>query len=87
MIEKEVILTIGGTDFAFRVTTVAYNAYINELKPDSKVTPSVDFVRKVLVDKKLRPELDALCDQGLAVDIAGKLVETFRPEVEIVVKN
>ena len=74
MIEKEVILTIGGTDFAFRVTTVAYNA-------------SIDFVRKALVDKKQRPELDALCDQGLAVDIAGKLVETFRPEVEIVVKN
>ena len=59
MIEKEVILTIGGTDFAFRVTTVAYNAYINELKPDSKVTPSIDFVRKALVDKKQRPELDS----------------------------
>lgn len=87
MTSKDIVLAIGGTDFAFRVETADYNAYINSLKPDDKVAPSVNFARRTLVDKAQRPALDELCEQGLAVDIAGALVEEFRPKLEIAVKK
>lgn len=87
MISKDIVLVIGGTEFAFRIETSDYNAYINDLKPDNKITPSVNFVRRTLVDKNRRSELDELCDQGLAVDIAGMLIEEFRPKLEIAVKK
>lgn len=84
---KEIVLMIGGTEFAFRVETSDYNKYINDLKPDNKITPSVNFIRATLMDKTRRPELDEICDQGLAVDIAGMLIEEFRPKLEIAVKK
>ena len=87
MTTKDIVLTIGETDFTFRVETSDYNSYINDLKPDNKITPSVNFVRRTLADKTQRPALDELCEQGLAIDIAGMLVEEFRPKLEISVKK
>ena len=87
MAEKNIILSIGGTDFNFAVDTASYNKYVNEIKPDDKVSPSIRFARRSLTDEKQRAALDDLCDQGLAVDVAGALVEAFRPAMEIEVKN
>lgn len=87
MAEKKITLTLGETDFCFEVTTATYNRYINEIKPDDKVSPSLRFVRIALVDKEQRDALDELCDSGLTVDIAGLLVTEFRPDIEIEVKK
>lgn len=87
MITKTITLLVGDSEFPFCVTTADYNAYINAMTPDNKVTPSVNFVRQTLQDKEKRKELDELCDAGLAVDLAGQLLTAFRPEVEITVKK
>lgn len=87
MIEKEIILAVGETDYKFKLDTEDYNRYINELKPDDKVAPSERLLRRTLVDKEQTPALNALFDQGLAVEMAGWLAQEFRPQVEILVKK
>ena len=70
-----------------KLDTEDYNRYINELKPDDKVAPSERLLRRTLVDKEQTPALNALFDQGLAVEMAGWLAQEFRPQVEILVKK
>lgn len=87
MAEKNITLTIGGTEYPFRVTTTEYNAYINDITPDNKVSPSKNFIRRCLVEKKQMETIVDLCDQGLGIEIAGKLIEEFHPKLEIEVKK
>ena len=82
-----ITLVIGGEDFAFDVTIDHYNMFINRMTLDSKVAPAVNLCRDTLVDRAQLPKLNALLDRGLALDIAGKLIEEFRPKVEIEVKK
>ena len=87
--DKENIITllIGGVEFAFNVTIEHYNLFINRMTLESKVAPAVNLCRETLVDRDQLPELNKLLDRGLALDIAGKLIEEFRPKVEIEVKK
>lgn len=87
MAEKKITLKIAENELKFNVNTGIYNKYVNEIKPDDKVSPSLRFLRLALVDEKQRPTLDELCDQGLTVEIAGALVEEFKPKLEIEVKK
>ena len=88
MDKKDIItLVIGGEEFAFGVTIEHYNLFVNRMTLDSKVAPAVNLCRDTLVDREQLPKLNALLDRGLALDIAGKLIEEFRPKVEIEVKK
>jgi len=87
MIEKKISVNVGTETLDFNVGTGDYTRYQNEMQPTDKVTPSVNFLRRTLADKEQRPALDAFCDQGLALEIAGVVVQNFRGDVEIVVKN
>ncbi len=87
MAEKKITLAVGDTELPFNVTTADYNSFINEMKPDDKVAPATRLLRRTLTDKELRPKLDELCDCGLAVELAGKLMDEFRPKLEIEVKK
>ncbi|MDD5697677.1 MAG: putative phage tail assembly chaperone [Victivallaceae bacterium] len=87
MAEKKVTLQIGGNDFAFNVTTGDFNRFVNETAPDNKTGPAVAFLRRALVDKKQREQLDELCDRGAALNIAAKLIQEFQGEIEIEVKK
>ncbi len=87
MAEKHIVLSVAGEDLAFVVTTREYNTFVNEMKPDDKVSPAIRFLRRALAEPALRDRLDELCDSGLAVDLAGLLVEEFRPKLEIEVKK
>jgi len=87
MAKKQITLTIGTQEFGFEVSTQTYNQYVNEFKVDDKISPSVRFARRTLVDKKQLDALNELFDQGVAVDIAGALLEEFRPKLEIEVKK
>jgi hypothetical protein len=84
---KKITLNVGDQELHFEVSLPIYNTYIDQIKVDSKVVPSLNFVRQALADKAQRPVLDELCNQGLAIDIAGALVEEFRPKVEITIKK
>lgn len=87
MFSKNITLVIGNTEFPFEVKGDDYNRYQNELKIDDKVAPSQRFLKRSLIDKKQSDALNELCDQGLTLEIVGKLVEEFRPTVEIEVKK
>ena len=87
MKEKSIVLTIEETDFAFAVSLALYNEFVDTIQATSKTAPATNFIRRSLADKAQLPVLNELIDQGLAVDIAGKLVEEFRPKVEIELKK
>lgn len=87
MAEKKVTLSIGGTEFNFKVTTQDFNNYVNRITAESKVAPSVNFLRACLLDREKKETLNDLIDRGYALDIAGKLMEEYRPELEIEVKK
>lgn len=82
-----ITLEIGGVDFKFHVTIDHYNMFVNRLTTESKVAPAVNLCRDTLVDREQLSALNELLDRGLALDIAGKLIEESRPQVEIVVKK
>ncbi|MDD4818122.1 MAG: putative phage tail assembly chaperone [Victivallaceae bacterium] len=83
---KKIILTIGETELAFTVSLQDYNDYINAVKPDDKVAPSLNFLRRT-VDPEQKELLKSCTDQGLHVELAGLLIQEFRPDVEIAVKK
>jgi len=87
MAEKKIVLSIGGVDYVFQVTSENFNRYINEIKPDDKVLPAKRFLRRALTDGEQRDALDELCDRGLALNIAGEVIQEFQGEVEIEVKK
>lgn len=87
MIEKKITVTAGDDEFEFCVKTNDYNSYINALKPDDKIAPSSNFLRRTLVDKEKLEKLNALIDAGVGIDIASSIINEFRPEVEIAIKK
>lgn len=87
MIEKKITVAVGAEELEFKVGTGDYTRYQNEMTPTEKVTPSVNFLRRTLTDKAQRPALDALCERGLALELAGTIVQEFRGDIEIAVKN
>ncbi len=87
MAEKKIVVTIGKADFTFTVTSENFNRYINEMKPDDKVLPAKRFLRRSLTDEKQQKALDEFCDLGLALNIAGEVVQEFQGEVLIEVKK
>lgn len=84
---KEITLAIGDSDLKFKVDTAEYNRYLDEMGMNDKVVPAENFLRRTLADKEQRPLLDAACDDGLTLEIAGSLIKEFRPQVTITVKK
>ena len=87
MAEKKITLVVGKREFEFNVTTEEFNRYINEVKPDDKILPCKRLLRRTLVNPEQKEEIEALCDRGLAINMAGKLIEEFQGDVEIEVKK
>lgn len=87
MVTKEITLTVGENEFKFKVSTTEYNTFVNDMKPDSKIVPAKNFVKRCLVDKGQTAAIEDLCDHGLAPDLAGALIEEFRPKLEIEIKK
>ncbi len=84
--KKKVTLEVGATEFNFAVGIAEFTAYQNEFLPNNKVAPSENFLVKC-VHPDQRDALVALCDQGLAVEIAQHVAGEFRPDLAIRVKK
>lgn len=84
---KKITLSIDGVDYEFNITGDAYEQLQNEMQPDNKVAPMHNFLMRTLANQENKDTLKKLCEQGLTLEIAGKLVEEFRPQVEILVKK
>lgn len=88
MQNKEITLTVAGNDLTFNVTTLAYNNYINDLTMQNKVAPATQFLNRT-VSKGHAELLKNILEQhpGAALQVAGKLIADFAPDLEIEIKN
>ena len=84
---KEITLAIGDSDLKFKVDTAEYNRYLDEMGMNDKVVPAENFLRRTLADKAQKPLLDELCNAGLTLELAGSVIQEFRPQVTITVKK
>ena len=83
---KKIVVTVGEAELTFTVSLQDYNDYVNAIKPDDKVAPSLNFLRRT-VDPEQKELLKSFTDQGLHVELAGTLIQEFRPALEIAVKK
>lgn len=83
---KQITLEIDNKDLRFGVTLKAFNDYQNEFMPNSKITPSENFLVKC-VHPEDKDRLLELCDQGYTFDIAQYVADEYKPALEIKVKK
>lgn len=85
---KHVIeLVVKGQQLRFEPDLQTYNKYINELMPNDKVSPAVNYLRRSVLaaDKDFLNEL--LLKPGMAMKLLSKVNEVFEDDVEIELKN
>jgi hypothetical protein len=90
MSDKEqsiITITINGTDLHFEPNTVAYNKYVNDLMPNNKVSPAVNYLGRVVSAESKGALSDLMKLPGAALQIADALNEQFIPQLEITVKK
>ncbi|WP_455811897.1 putative phage tail assembly chaperone [Pseudomonas graminis] len=84
---KPIVLTIAGTDISFSPDMATYNKYINEMAMNNKVAPAYNFLVRI-VDADSKEALLKIMEQpGATLQIVGKVLEEYTPELEITVKN
>lgn len=85
--EKPIKLTVNGQDIAFNVSVDAYNAYVNEMMPNNKVAPSHNFLMRTVAGENREALTEVLKLPGAPIELAGAVVEAYRPELSITVKK
>ncbi|MNN94262.1 hypothetical protein D3C81_2128550 [compost metagenome] len=66
---------------------MAYNKYVNELMPNNKISPSINYLNRIVsADGKSALET-ALKSAGAAMQIADVINEQFAPQVDIAIKK
>lgn len=85
--KNTITLTINGTDITFEPSMVAYNKYVNELMPNNKISPTINYLNRI-VSADSKPALEtALKSAGAAMQIADVINEQFAPQVDIAIKK
>ena len=84
---KEITLIAGDKELKFNVGISEYNRYLDEMTMTDKVVTAENFLRRTLADKAQKPLLDELCNAGLTLELAGSVIQEFRPQVTITVKK
>lgn len=80
---KTIKLKIDGKPIAFNVDVAAYNKYLNELAPGSKVGPARNLLLRTVATEDREAILAVLEKPSAGLQIANKLVEEFTPDIEI----
>ena len=79
---------VQGQAFSFEVTREAYNRYINSITPKDKVNPSHNFLIMTAQDGCKAALVQFLKETpGSEVSLAGSLLESYTPDLDIVVKK
>jgi len=81
--QKAIKLVINGKPISFNVDAGAYNAYLNELTPTNKITPARMFLLRTVEPEDREALNEVLGLPGAGLQIAGKLLEEFTPDLEI----
>ena len=84
---KKIIVSIGEIDCEFSVTLKDFEDFQNELASGKGISaPAKNLLRRTIKAEQ-KEDLQALCEDGLAAEIAGTVIQEFRPKVEISVKK
>lgn len=84
---KSIVLTIAGSDISFSPDMATYNKYINEMSMTNKVAPAHNFLVRAVAAEDKESLLKIIERPGATLQIVGKLLEEYTPELEITVKN
>lgn len=84
---KTIDMTIAGKDVSFAPNVTAYNKYINEITMGNKVSPAHNFLTRIVTPETKEALQELLQQPGAALQITGKVLEEYTPELEIIVKN
>lgn len=86
--EIEITLTVDGVEMTlnFSVGLTDYNRFLNATNPKDKIAPAHNFVRAVFVGEKSEIE-NLLKKPGMALQLAGEVIEEYMPQVEIISKK
>ncbi|MHB0817719.1 putative phage tail assembly chaperone [Stutzerimonas stutzeri] len=85
--KRQIVITVGETDFTFTLTAQDMTKYFNALQPTNKVAPAHNLLTTtVQADQKeaLRP---LLVNPVMAMNLAGTLIDEYSPDVEVTVKK
>lgn len=80
-------ISISGVDFTFHLDNTAYDAMVNSIGEDNKVTPIKDYLLDVIDPAQKADFAPLLQVPGLALQVASKVNAQLIPKVEITVKN
>ena len=83
--DKTVILIVNDEEMAFDVTLEAFNAYMNEMTPASKVAPSHNFLVRTVREESKSALTELLKLPGAPLELAGAVVEDYKPDLRITV--
>lgn len=87
MSEKLIEMKIAGKDVSFSPNVTAYNKYINEITMGNKVSPAHNFLLRIVTPETKEALTELLERPGAALQIVGKVLDEYTPELEITVKN
>ena len=87
MSKDKIELAVAGKDVSFSPNITAYNKYINEITMGNKVAPAHNFLTRIVTDETKEALKELLEMPGAALQIVGKVLEEYTPELEITVKN
>ena len=86
MNNEQITLVVGEQELRFMPTLQAYNSYINEMMPNDKVAPGINYLRRI-VNKADMPALNELLKRPIAMKLVAKVNEFYEGDVAIEVKN
>lgn len=87
MSKEKIELAIAGKDVSFVPNVTAYNKYINEITMNNKVSPAHNFLMRIVTPETKETLETILALPGAALQVVGKVLEEYTPELEITVKN
>ena len=87
MAATTIVLEISEEEISFNMTPEAYNKYINELGPDNKVVPCKNFCKRTVDEKDEEKLKELLKKPGVALQLAGILVQEYSPNLGVMVKK
>lgn len=83
--EKKVTLVVNGEEISFVVTSQIYKDFLNNAKDGNKCTPIIRFLNAAVT-----PESKGVLEKYIEwyfMDIAGKIFEEMRPDLEMTGKK
>ncbi|TCJ98832.1 tail assembly chaperone [Volucribacter psittacicida] len=84
---NEVTVSVAGVDFTFVRDNSAYDAMINEINTDNKVTPMKDYLLAIVKREQREDLLQIINVPGLAINLAGMVNKALIPQIELSLKK